>query len=349
MANERIVGSRLDQVAAQARLREYAKLKSSPNDKFTTMSRSVIAQIGQFNWRRTYYGVSPSDDDATARWINYIDSLRFTDVEQHFLLSQQLLLMDATILNFGSARWFGEGLPCFRLGHKQAAALMSTTVSADMAEHIKPPFRAFYIELPNGLLELTGTDGEIYPAVGVLVQVIVTDQEHETIHGTKLPAGSYWRWLCTTRSPTLLWEMNRRLDELIAGTVLPDDDYYGIGVELDDHDHRVRRLVKRLITSLCLELTSGKELKRKVEPWAREGKKAKGGPSFNVFIDPTELEVDLRPYIKAFLSGERKSPDYQHWVEGHWKNQPYGPRLSLRKPIHILPYKRLEHLPERPS
>jgi hypothetical protein len=332
-----------EQLVAQARLRQYS---SQVRDaKVEGISKSTIAQIGEAMWSHTYRTTS-SDEAARDNWVDYVESLR-NEPERHFVMSEQMKLADAVILMLGGARWFGEGLPVYRLGHKRTAAFMATNVSVDMAEHVKPPFRAFYIELPDGLIEITNAEGKLRPAIGVFVHVVNVTPERDGADAA-LPPGEYWRWICMTRADLMLWEMNRHVDELIAGTVIPEDEYFGIGWEMDDHDLRVRRLVTRLIVSLCLDLASGKTSKRKLEPTARAGKKAaKGGPSFNVFLDPTEIDIDARPYVRAFLAGDRKSPDFQQLVKGHWKNQAYGPGLSLRKPIQILPYKRLEHLPEK--
>lgn len=339
--------TREEQLAAQQRLREFVKGAQEYAAPLPGIDRQTIAELGRNTWPHTY-AETTSDEVARDKWAGHIESFRFSDPARYFVLSQQALLSDATLLTMGGARWFGEGLPVYRLGHKQAASLMASSVSEDMAEHVRPPSRAFYIELPDQLIQISGLNGELYPATGVLVHVTTVTEDGDAEPG-RLPSGEYWRWMCISRSELMLWEMNRRVEELIAGTTIPEDTYYGIGYELDDHDQRVRRLITRLIVSMCLDLASGKQLKRKAEPWSRNGKKAKKGPSFSVFIDPSEVDFDARPYIRAFLSGDRKSPDYQHIVEGHWKNQPYGPRSSLRKPIRILPYRRYEHLPSAAS
>lgn len=339
--------TRDEQLAAQQSLREFVKGAQEYAAPSPSISKQAIAELGRSNWPHTY-AKTTSDEVARDRWAQHVESFRFSDPSRYFVLSQQTLLSDAVILTLGSARWFGEGMPVYRLGHKQAASLMASSVSDEMSEHVKPPSRAFFIELPEQLIQISGLNGELHPATGVIVHVTTVTEDGDAEPG-RLPPGEYWRWLCISRSQLMLWEMNRRVEEMIAGTTIPEDAYYGIGYQLDDHDQRVRRLITRLIVSMCLDLASGKELKRKAEPWSRSGKKTKSGPSFSVFIDPSEVEFDARPYIRAFLTGDRKSPDYRHTVEGHWKNQAYGPRHSLRKPIRILPYQRYEHLPSAPS
>lgn len=334
-----------EQLQAQARLRDYFSRQSGAMSKVEGTSKTVLAEIGQAMWSHTYR-TTASDEVALDNWADYIESLKYVDPERYYVMAQQLRLSDAVIAMQGGARWFGEGLPVYRPGHKRAASFMATTVSAEMAEHVKAPHRAFFIELPNGLLSISDAKGEFHEATGVLVHVVTITAARAS---KEIPPGEYWRWMCITRSIVTLWEMNRSVGELIAGTVLPEDEYFGIGWEMNDHDMRVRRLVTRLITSLCLDLASGKELRRKSEPTVRAGKNgSKGCPSFNVFLDPTEIDVDARPYVRAFLAGNRKSPEFRQFVGGHWKQQAHGPGFSLRKPIHILPYERLLHLPAKP-
>lgn len=47
-----------------------------------------------------------------------------------------------------------------------------------------------------------------------------------------------------------------------------------------------------------------------------------------------------RPEYAAVLDqpGPGRGLDHQVWVSGHWKQQPYGPRASLRRPLWIRPY-----------
>jgi hypothetical protein len=298
-------------------------------------------------WRHTY-ALTPSDEVARDNWVDYVDSVQ--DPEQRFLLSEQMKLSDFVILNMGSARWFADGLPVYRLGHKQAASYMATSVSVDMAEHVKAPYRGFFIELPNPLLEISDADGKLHPAVGVLVHVYTATAERDG-KDPIFPPGDYWRWVCFTKKSLMLWEMNRQVEELITGTILPEDEYFGVGWEMSEHDLRVRRLVKRLIVSLCLDLASRppQPVQEKARGKAKAGKSGKEGPRFNFIVDPTTVDVDARPYVRAFLAGERKSPDFRQMVEGHWKSQAHGPKFGLRRPTYIRPYKRLEHLPERPT
>lgn len=331
-----------EQLEAQAILRE--KLAQAEGD-VAPMGKTVLALMGMHMWPHTYAKTS-SDESARDYWVEYINATE--DREQRFILSEQMKLSDFVILNLGTGCWYGEGLPVFRPGHKQAASYMATTVSVDMAEHVKPPFRAFYIELPNPLLELKDPQGKLAPIVGVFVHVYTATAERDG-RNPEAPAGKYWRWICMTEKLTL-WEMNRHVEELINGTILPEDEYFGLGYEMDEHDLRVRRLITRLIVSLCLDMAS-----RPPQPKAKPGKKKKAakepkeGPVFNFIPLSGEVEVDARPYVRAYLTGDRKSPDFRQMVEGHWKNQAYGPKHGLRRPLYIRPYKRLEHLPERPG
>jgi hypothetical protein len=51
-----------------------------------------------------------------------------------------------------------------------------------------------------------------------------------------------------------------------------------------------------------------------------------------------QLSTDLRPELRRYLSGERRSPNVQVLVSGHYKMQPHGPRSTLRKLIWREPF-----------
>ncbi len=51
------------------------------------------------------------------------------------------------------------------------------------------------------------------------------------------------------------------------------------------------------------------------------------------------IDMDLRASVRAVWSGEKRSgPKVQFVVRGHWREQAYGPNLSLRKRIWIKPF-----------
>lgn len=333
--------SKEDQLEAQAKLRDFCERADAPQN--LVMGKAAIATLGQRVFMHTY-GATDSDEDAHRAWSRHVNDLEFSNPTAHFVLTQQSKLPDGIILTFGSARWVKDGCPVYRPGHKQAAALMATRISADVAEHVKPPHRAFFIDLPDGLLEISGLEGAMHPAIGIFVYITtITDSDDD-----RLPPGDYWSWICMAKSSFMIWQATRSLEQMIDGSVLAEEEYFGLGYEMGEHDQRLRRLVISLIVSLCLDLASGKALKRKVEPLVRAGKKAaKDGPSCTVLLDTEPVEIDARPFVQAYLAGERNSPAFQHVVGMHWKNQAYGPGHSLRRPIKIMPYKRYEHLPRK--
>lgn len=306
----RRIPTKNDQLEAQERLREYyARSPQTKEEKVEAIDKLTIAEIGAAMWPYTYASAS-SDNEARDNWTDHVESFRTTNPTHYYVLSQQLLLSDSVIAVLGGARWVDEGLPVFRPSVGQVASLMATHIPTEAGAHVKPPFRAFVIDLPPGLVSLSRGDGKFVPATGVFVHV-VTEVMHLGGPDDQLPPGEYWRWMCLSSEDLTLWEMNRTTTEMVEGAIIPEDAYFGIGWAMTDYDLRVRRLITRLIVGLCLDV-AGKELTRTVEGDPRASGKGPhyAGPIYNVLTDPTEVrEDDVLPFVHAYLAGASQSPE----------------------------------------
>jgi hypothetical protein len=299
-----LITTRDAQLEAQARLREYyGSSAQAQEQKIDCLNKLNIAEMGAVMWPHTYKSTT-SDEVARDNWHDYVKSFQHVNPQHFYVLSQQLMLSDAVILMMGGARWVDEGLPVFRPSIERTASLMATQVSADMAEVIRPPFRAFIIDLPDGLISISNGGGKFIPATGVFVHVATVTAERDGADGRVAP-GEYWRWMCLTKSDLTLWEMNRTTEEMIAGAVIPEDAYFGIGWAMDDHDLRIRRLVTRLIIGMCLDV-AGKDLQHNAEFDAQTGAT---GPVYDVITDPTEVGGDAVAFVHAYLAGALNSPE----------------------------------------
>lgn len=309
--------------------------------------KKSFAEVGSDVWKHLYKE-STGDDDAYER-LN--DSLREfihnPSVIIHPELMQKLLSPDNIMGIMGAARWVDQGMPVIRLGHRRLGALMATSVPPEMAEDVKPPFKAFFIELPPGMLQIKeGVNDSMVDCQGVMVWAAQYDRE-VSFHLPKERIGQQlWSWMAVTGKPLIQWQLHRTTRELIEHRELGDvvNDWDAFGFELGDYDNRVTVLINRLICSTCLLMTSKPE--DFVEKRERPGVKVKGkkprkkdAPEFRVFVNTKPITVDVRPALRAFLGGHGGGPPTkQVLVRGHWKRQPYGPRHSLRKRIWLEPF-----------
>src|SRR5262245_9941395 len=84
------------------------------------VTKSMLAEHGRMFWPHTYQGVS-DDTEGSEKFSEYIRVLALTDPDKALLLLAALEIPDQIILTIGSCRWFDQGLPVIRLGHKRAA------------------------------------------------------------------------------------------------------------------------------------------------------------------------------------------------------------------------------------
>lgn len=78
-----------------------------------------------------------------------------------------------------------------------------------------------------------------------------------------------------------------------------------------------------------------KERKARASNAARE---ARGEPTSWTYVLGGNVRVDVRSAVRDYVERGGSPPSVQSLVRGHWKRQPHGPELSLRKWIHVEPY-----------
>lgn len=304
-----------------------------------TPSKETLVELGSryadlYRWAKT-------DDEVEDVIEEHVLELEALSPTKAMVFRESMRVPDQVILILGSACWHNSGLPVIRLGHKRAAALMATEITDQSVEYVKPPFKAFFIELPSDLLHIEDSNGEMRRATGVLVHARTFERRYQWGDKTKEP-GTYWNYAILTDHPLIQWKLSRLVEE-IAGLSDRGNDWVGVGMPINDYDARVDLLVGRLICSTCIMMSSPDNLKEKMESTKRNktGKKpAKNCSVYKVFTERQPINVDARRYVSAYLKGERDSPDVRLMVRGHHKMQAHGPRLTLRKLKWIEPYPR---------
>lgn len=305
------------------------------------VSKESLVDVGKAAWEYTYKNAA-DENQVQTNMADYVTYLRAVSEYRGAILEALLSLPEQQLVTLAAARWWDQGLPVVRLGHKRAAALMATDVSKEAIEFVHPPFRAFLIELPDGLISLEDEAGEHQKALRVLVHVRNLSQGFEGESGIKYPAGDYWSYVIFTEGILMQWRLNRLISE-VAGLTDRGNLWTGYGLPTGKYDDRVDQLVGSLVCSTCLMMSNPDNLSTKFEPTqkTRSGKKpTKGCPQYKVFTERKPINVDVRRYISAYLHGERDSPHVRLMVRGHHKMQHHGPQRSLRKLIWIEPYSR---------
>jgi hypothetical protein len=228
-----------------------------------------------------------------------------------------------------AARWVDQGAPRLVVDDKFASLLMATNIGEGCSDLVIPPWKAFMIEVQNKLL-CTTIEGKQTYIDRILVQRVERAKDS-------------YAWNIFTLNPDT--------DMITSSLLVPVDklcstDWHDLefeGKELHEDGPRVLTLVNRLVTSLCLAL-SDPTISREQKKTKGRGQKFRfnrGTPTIRTFIIGRPVTVDCRPAVREYLSDTKKKSstlDVQSLVRGHWKNQAYGTKHSLRKLIHIEPY-----------
>lgn len=253
----------------------------------------------------------------------YMLSLLISDAARSYLMWQ--------------LRWAQSGFPRITWGdEKVPLALMATAAGEDVESMVKPPWRAFLMDLPRGLL----------------FTELHTDEEHlrsEFIHAA---VESYefegkLRWNTVAFGVPIggergaqIWNLGLHTKELLI-----DRRLEGLDTEFDQglsaHDEKINALVQRLLAGACLLMSDPRQV-RKAKHTKKRGRH-KGHPSQDpptTYVVGLPIEVNVRPALQAYLERKRKgsAPSVRVMVRGHWKMQPHGEGHLLRKAIHITPY-----------
>jgi hypothetical protein len=268
-------------------------------------------------------------------------------VKRVLLLSKFMTTADGQVSVIGLTRWVHCGMPSVVVGHKYAAALMVTTATDEAIELVRPPFPAFVLEVPEGLLELDLGRGEH----DSIRRILVCQRP-----SSKTKEGWDWSYIAWSELGLSLYRFGVRAAELLPPD-LGDEDIFPDGrrrhdahddpfeLEMTDRDRRVSALVGRLIVNCCLAFsdpTMVKEVGSAHTEWRRRQSSGNCRHSSQPITRNYQLGKpvihDFREAVKKYMRGERRSPSMQGMVAGHHKMQPYGPRSSLRKLIWREPF-----------
>lgn len=281
-------------------------------------NREEVALTGATLWPLTYKDAG--DDDYAA----FEGLMRFAESKNNPLLQASILIPSEQISLLGSARWADQGFPRFIMSHTYASALMLTGASDDVLELVRPPYKAFVIDVPDGLLSTvdvkTGAESKIR---FILVHAIKTD------------TGRPWQYIAYTDSPIHMWRHGVDTRGLLEPD-LPDNKWEGCSflAPKDDRDDRVSALIGRLIVGVCLAAAEPSNVKATSShaPVSSEAEYRKC--TIRTFKLGKPLKLDCRQDVREYIDGRRHGvPSVRTRVRGHWKTQRHGPQNSLIKVI----------------
>ena len=234
-----------------------------------------------------------------------------------------------------AARWYEQTLPrVVWVDNNFPEMLMATKADAAVESLVRPPWRALVIDLPKGLLTTPSpfVPGRVDELVHVLVHVVDDDKD-----------GLTWNFIIEGKDGCDLWRHGLTTEQLLKLEYLTLHPEFCM--DLTEEDKRMLVLIGRLIVGVCLTLSDPKKV-REAKRTKKSKRNARGRgtaslPMTRNFVVGQPIKLRCRDTLKEWVKkGNRKgvSPNVQTLVRGHWKMQPYGPRNSLRKLIHLEPF-----------
>jgi hypothetical protein len=305
---------------ASAWMDEQSRLAGLPPEYNEPVSPKVIAMLGQEMAKLT----SQDKTDAEA-----LDEAWKKGGDRAPLIRSMIAKPPENAVLIGGFRWLGCGLPQITMGHKYAAALLATAVPPEIIPHVVEPWRAFVIQVPNGLIMADNGHGKLTEVRSVLVV---------RLDGS---AQGKWCYVAITTSAVLLWRFSPDLGDLLReGMNANAYDGYSFLLDFEDVDDRAAALIGRLVVNTCLAMSDPSNFKapRPSSPKAAAKAKRRGEPVVATYVLGKPIKIDCRAEVQAYARGERKAPSVQCLVRGHWKRQPHGPGRTQRKLIHVEPY-----------
>lgn len=311
--------------------KQFMDLQRSMSRLGIKTTKEDLVGIGGQIWENSYR-YTENDAEAFERLISTYRANGYFDQ----LLVQSMMLPNQQLLMMGSALWYHTGLHQILMGHKFASSLLATRVTPDIVEYVRPPWRSFYITLPDRMFFTVHPEGErLVPITGILVMHVLS---HD---------GSYrWAYSALTDSTLTLWRHGYTTEMLLSNDVENGRTYDPelFSEKMDDIDLRTTTLIGRLIVNICLAMSDPTNIeKQPPRPYVpgKHERRAPGKPPLcRTYVLGKPTTLDCRKAIQEYvLTGKQgRELTSQMLVAGHYKNQPHGPKNSLRKIVRIEPY-----------
>lgn len=279
------------------------------------------------------YADGATDHQAMEKLGLSVDQDAFYGSEMTKLLLQvpneQLMIMWAT-------RWIDQGCPRVVFDSRYASLLMATDVGADILDRIVFPWRAFLLEMPDGLLTIKDGVGALHDVCKVFVQVMQLENRDDYTLNT----------IAMAKNGLQLWRHGVAVDKLTTSKIAREGTW-GIGFKTDSRDDRVLNLIGRLVISMCVALSDPdnfhkQKASRKIHHISAKYRDPSEVrlPEIQTFVIGRPTKINCRPAIIDYIEegSTRKGPTVRFLVRGHWKLQPHGVNNLLRKLIRIDPY-----------
>lgn len=235
-----------------------------------------------------------------------------------------------------TARWVELAMPAVSLSEDQVTSFALSDLDATHISELRSPWSAFLIKLPKGALPLV-TDAGATTSVDLISVSFYASASSE---------GNCANGKCeiTLRSDCCqLHSGELTIAELYQSGVLDDENLRGRLEAVTALDKRTLRAAARVALSTVAHLHNGEASKlTRHRSGPRKGKPIFRSPGqWSEYVIGADVKVHpcVREALDAYLTGQSDRTYKVSWVtRGHWRNQPHGPRNSLRRRTWIGPH-----------
>lgn len=236
-------------------------------------------------------------------------------------------------------KWYHYGCQSLDIEEKYAASLCATKVAPSELDYVKLPWPCFAVRVPKFLQPLQINGENLKVVIVNLVKydgpVKVTGRQQLEGHTTM---ERYQLHLVTANKYRIL-PTNSLAQWADPNPANAYDEIRLVQVEHSEIDRRQLEVIGRLVLGAVISMNDPKNVRRygtiTKDP-------SLGSPRFGTNNQVVlhkigrPVKVDARETIGAYATGRvSRSPNVRTLVAGHWKNQPHGPKSSLRRWQHV--------------
>ena len=238
-------------------------------------------------------------------------------------------------------KWYHYGCQSIEVEDKYAASLCATKIAPSELEYVRLPWPCFVVRVPKFLQSMV-INGErlrivVVNHVNYKGAVTITGQpdiagattEMEQYRLSLITANKYRILPCTTLAQ---WAEPNPMKAY--------DEFRLIEVEHDERARRQLEIIGRLVLGAVIAMNDPKVHRRfgrsKLAKDRQPGS-PRYGTNDQVVLHKLgrPVKIDARETITDYVQGSGRVTNVRTLVAGHWKNQPYGPKHSLRRWQHV--------------
>jgi len=283
------------------------RTKEGLPDRHTEAAMAAVAHLMR------NHGVSLQEADGLVRAMVLVTRLDQQAASVNYLLR---------------AAWYDCGMPTITMGHKLAASYMTTKLPIEVIDEVRAPFPAFLLEIPDGLVNMQ--DGTSDHQIAGIRYVLLCCDPYVT---------GGWCLCAYSDGPATLWRRHKTLSEMVKEFSQDDVVNSAFGLDLDDRDGRALELIGRLAICAMMHMTNGAKVKTVGKNHVNYRGRNRGGeaPERHIFQLCHDVKHDVRQVVRDYMNGTGHKLNVQLLASGYWRQQPHGPRSSLRRRQFIEP------------